>query len=85
MVARLNPHVRTNADVSPPGSHAQHSVFAVDFVSVKNTLIVMACDELINYVNVSVGAQYYSTRVHIEIIISSFQHIGSHFEFMQII
>ena len=34
------------------------------------------------------GTKCYSTcvqlRVHIEIIIISFQHIGSHFEFMQI-
>ena len=31
-----------------PGSHAQHSMCAVDFERVKNKLIVAACDELIS-------------------------------------
>ena len=48
MVAKLNPLVRRNADARPPGSHAQHSVSAMDFVEVKNKLIVAACEELVS-------------------------------------
>jgi hypothetical protein len=48
LVAMLNPLVRRNADAKPPGSHAQHSVSAVDFLRVKNKLTVAAHDELVN-------------------------------------
>ena len=44
----MNPLVRRNADARLPGSHAQHSVSAVDFVRVKNKLNVAACEELDN-------------------------------------
>jgi len=49
----LNPLVRRNADARPSGSGAQHSVSAVDFVRDKNTLIVAACEELVNNGGVS--------------------------------
>ena len=48
MIARLDPLVRRNADTRPPGSLAQHSVSAVDFVRVKNKLTVAACEELVS-------------------------------------
>ena len=48
MVAKLSTLVRRNADARPPGSPAQHSVSVVDFVKVKNKLIVAACEELIS-------------------------------------
>ena len=38
--------MRRNADARPPGSRAQHSVSAVEFV--KNKLIVAACELLVS-------------------------------------
>ena len=48
MVARQNPIVRRNADARPPGSQAQRSVSAVNFVRVKNKLIVAECEDLVS-------------------------------------
>ena len=45
--------VRRNADARPPGSHAQHSAYGVDLVSVKNKLIVTAYEELVSNGGVS--------------------------------